>query len=207
MSPALQVDSLPSEPLGKPKNTGVYSLSLLQRIFLTQELNWDLLHCRRLLYQLSYQGKGILIDLNQGIFIFLFVLFCFSSLLLMKGDCLGSCLWILFSQGLDVHIANLVIPIWMIFFLGVEISGFWHPIIIEDLWITMGWFGKASFPPMFYKVVINHSQSLQLRKIHTCISVTFNLKTFFLICWKFPFYFIVAIAFSLLNSIHATYQM
>ena len=29
-SPALQVDSLPSEPLGKPKNTGVGSLSLLQ---------------------------------------------------------------------------------------------------------------------------------------------------------------------------------
>ena len=29
-SPSLQVDSLPSEPLGKPKNTGVGSLSLLQ---------------------------------------------------------------------------------------------------------------------------------------------------------------------------------
>ena len=29
-SPALQVDSLPSEPPGKPKNTGVGSLSLLQ---------------------------------------------------------------------------------------------------------------------------------------------------------------------------------
>ena len=41
---------------GKPKNTGVGSLSLLQGIFLTQELNWGLLHCRRILYQLSYQG-------------------------------------------------------------------------------------------------------------------------------------------------------
>ena len=30
MSPALQADSLPSEPPGKPKNTGVGSLSLLQ---------------------------------------------------------------------------------------------------------------------------------------------------------------------------------
>ena len=29
-SPALQVDSLPSEPPGKPKNTEVVSLSLLQ---------------------------------------------------------------------------------------------------------------------------------------------------------------------------------
>ena len=37
-----QVDSLPAEPQGKPKNTGVSSLSLLQRVFLTQELNWHL---------------------------------------------------------------------------------------------------------------------------------------------------------------------
>ena len=34
-SPALQVDSLPSEPPGKPKNTRVGSLSLFQGIFLT----------------------------------------------------------------------------------------------------------------------------------------------------------------------------
>ena len=32
------------------------SLSLLQRIFPTQELNGGLLHCRWILYQLSYQG-------------------------------------------------------------------------------------------------------------------------------------------------------
>ena len=38
-SPALQVDSLPAEPPGKPKNTGVGSLSLLQGIFLSQESN------------------------------------------------------------------------------------------------------------------------------------------------------------------------
>ena len=38
----LQANSLLSEAPGKPKN----SLSLLQHIFLTQELNWDLLHCR-----------------------------------------------------------------------------------------------------------------------------------------------------------------
>ena len=31
------------------------SLSLRQQIFLTQELNWDLLNCRWILYQLSYQ--------------------------------------------------------------------------------------------------------------------------------------------------------
>ena len=55
-SPALQVDSLPSKPPGKPKNTGVGNLSLLQGIFLTQESNWGLLHCSQTLYQLSYQG-------------------------------------------------------------------------------------------------------------------------------------------------------
>ena len=55
-SPSLQVDSLPAEPQGKPKNTGVGSLSLLQGIFLTQESSCDLLHCRWILYQLSYQG-------------------------------------------------------------------------------------------------------------------------------------------------------
>ena len=31
------------------------SLSLLQGIFLTQELNQGLLHCRRILYQLGYK--------------------------------------------------------------------------------------------------------------------------------------------------------
>ena len=56
-SPTLQVDSLPSEPPGKPKNTGVGILSLLQGIFLTQESNWSLLHCRRILYQLSHKGS------------------------------------------------------------------------------------------------------------------------------------------------------
>ena len=38
-SPALQADSLPAKLQGKPKNTGVGRLSLLQRIFLTQESN------------------------------------------------------------------------------------------------------------------------------------------------------------------------
>ena len=55
--PALQADSLPAEPQGKPKNTGEGSLSLLQGIFLTQESNWSLLHCRQSLHQLSYQGS------------------------------------------------------------------------------------------------------------------------------------------------------
>ena len=54
-SPSLQVDSLPAEPQGKPRNTGVGSVSLLYQIFPTQESSWGLLHCRQILYQLSYQ--------------------------------------------------------------------------------------------------------------------------------------------------------
>ena len=40
------------------QNTRVGSLSLLQGIFPTQELNQGLLHCRQILYQLSQQGKS-----------------------------------------------------------------------------------------------------------------------------------------------------
>ena len=56
-SPAFQADSLPSEPPRKAENTGLCTLSLLQGIFLTQESNRGLLHCRWILYQLRYQGR------------------------------------------------------------------------------------------------------------------------------------------------------
>ena len=54
-APTLQADSLPAEPPGKTKSTGMGSLSLLQWIFATQDSNQGLLHCRRMLYQLNYQ--------------------------------------------------------------------------------------------------------------------------------------------------------
>ena len=63
--PALWVDSSPAEPQGmpkpqgKPKDTRVGSLFLLQQSFLTQELNRGLLYCRWILYQLSYQGSPV----------------------------------------------------------------------------------------------------------------------------------------------------
>ena len=60
--PALQEDSLPSEPPEKPKNTGVGSLFLLQGIFPIQESNWGLLHCRRILYQLSHKGSPRILE-------------------------------------------------------------------------------------------------------------------------------------------------
>ena len=61
---ALQAYSLLSEPPGKPKNTGVGSLFLLQGNFPTQGLKWDLLHCRQILYQLSYPGSPRLLFSN-----------------------------------------------------------------------------------------------------------------------------------------------
>ena len=56
-SSSLQVDSLPSEPPGKPRYTGMGKLSLLQEIFWTQESNRGLLLCRWILYQLRYHGS------------------------------------------------------------------------------------------------------------------------------------------------------
>ena len=69
-SPTLQADSLLTELWGKlfiflcapffwggGKNTGMGCHSLLQEIFLTQELNPGLLHCRQMLYRLSHQGS------------------------------------------------------------------------------------------------------------------------------------------------------
>ena len=56
-NPGLPRCRRPGQPPRKSKNTGVGGLSLLQRIFLTQELNRGLLHCRPILYQLSYKGN------------------------------------------------------------------------------------------------------------------------------------------------------
>ena len=43
----------------KKKNTGVGCHSLLQRIFLTQELNPGLLRCRQILYSLNYREDQV----------------------------------------------------------------------------------------------------------------------------------------------------
>ena len=60
-TPSLREDSLPAEPQGKPKNTGVGSRSLLQGFFPAQGSNPGLLHCRWILYQLSHKrSPGIL---------------------------------------------------------------------------------------------------------------------------------------------------
>ena len=57
MSNSLRPHGLHSPWNSLGQNTGVGSLSLLQGIFLTQESNQGLLHCRRILYQLSHKGS------------------------------------------------------------------------------------------------------------------------------------------------------
>ena len=54
-SPALQTDSLPAEPQGKPRYPGVGRLSLLQRIFPTQELGSPALQVDS--FPTNYQGS------------------------------------------------------------------------------------------------------------------------------------------------------
>ena len=61
-SSTLRADSLPAEPLGKPRNTGVGSHSLLQGIFPTQGSNPGPPHCKRILYQLSHQGSPRILE-------------------------------------------------------------------------------------------------------------------------------------------------
>ena len=60
--PTLRPHGLPARllcPWDSPgKNPGVGCHSLLQGIFPTQELNPGLLHCRQILYQLSYVVNG-----------------------------------------------------------------------------------------------------------------------------------------------------
>ena len=73
--------------------TGVGSLPFLQWIFPTQESNRDLLHCRWILYQLSYQGS--LNTMGDNILIFQFVLKCrslnFAGILLQTVQQTTSC--------------------------------------------------------------------------------------------------------------------
>ena len=57
MSDSLQPHGLYSPWNSPGQNTGVGSLSILQGIFPTQEWNPGLLHCRRILYQLSLKGS------------------------------------------------------------------------------------------------------------------------------------------------------
>ena len=57
VSNSLRLHGLYSPWNSPGQNTGVGSLSLLQGIFPTQDLNLGLPHCRQILYQLSHKGS------------------------------------------------------------------------------------------------------------------------------------------------------
>ena len=83
MSDSLQPHGL-YHPWNSPsQNTGVGSLSLLQEIFKTQGLNRGLLHCRQILYQLSYQGSSCPI---HSINVYILTLFGFSLLVSVNAN-------------------------------------------------------------------------------------------------------------------------
>ena len=73
-SPVLQADSLLAESQRKPKNTGVGCLSLVHQISPTQESNWCLLHCRQILYQLTYQGSPNTYLMSVLIKVYIFIM-------------------------------------------------------------------------------------------------------------------------------------
>ena len=62
VSSSLQPHGLYSSGYSPGQNTGMGSLSLLQGIFPTQGSNPGLPHCRRILYQLSYQGSPRMLE-------------------------------------------------------------------------------------------------------------------------------------------------
>ena len=84
-SPTLQADSLLPEQPEKLKNTGVGSLSLLQGNFQTWESNWVIVHCRQMLYQLSYPGSSWQIEGKkvETVTDFIFL----GSKITVDGDC------------------------------------------------------------------------------------------------------------------------
>ena len=72
-------------------STGVGCHFLLQRIFPTQELNRGLLHCRWILYQLSYPGSLFFSPFNKEwylhlLFLLLHYLFYLVSSLLIHNS-------------------------------------------------------------------------------------------------------------------------
>ena len=71
VSNSLRPHGLCSPWISPGQNTGVGTLSLLQGIFPTQESNRGLLHCRRILYQLSPGEYNLSLVINKNHFYFL----------------------------------------------------------------------------------------------------------------------------------------
>ena len=100
MSDSLQPHGLYSPWNSSGQSTGEGSLSLLQGIIPTQELNLGLLHCRWILYQLSHKRSPRILEWVAYAFssIWSFMhfgksylkLFCFQFLFIFVKECNGS---------------------------------------------------------------------------------------------------------------------
>ena len=66
--PTLLEDYLPAESQGKLKNTGVGSLSLLQQIFLIQDLNWGFLYFRSIIHHWAIAEAWRLYDKHENMY-------------------------------------------------------------------------------------------------------------------------------------------
>ena len=74
----LQVDSLLSETPGKPMNTEVGSLSLLQGIFPTQESNQGFLHVCAYVFVCVYIYICLSLSLSLSLYIYIYIYICLS---------------------------------------------------------------------------------------------------------------------------------
>ena len=96
---SLQLHGLYSPWNSPGQNTGVGSLSLLQGIFPTQGSNPGLLHCRWILYQLSYQGSPTLFESTVKssfllrICFLMWITFFFLTLLNLLQYCFCFIIW------------------------------------------------------------------------------------------------------------------
>ena len=86
------------------KNTGVDCHSLLQRIFLTQESNRGLLHCRRTLNRLSYTEELVHINIPNRRATERDSICCFADLAWRSAILVGG---VFYSKCLSFHIQSL----------------------------------------------------------------------------------------------------
>ena len=103
------------------KNTGVGCHFLLQKIFSTQESNPGLLHCRQILYQLSYEGSPYYVPSNNGeikikviLVILSLVKSCISYIVIPTRFFLNACNVLIIKsrilQGFDIRLIGLQFP-------------------------------------------------------------------------------------------------
>ena len=140
-----------SEPPGKPKDSRVGSLFLLQGIFPTQELNQGLLHSRQILYQLSHQGSLLVPCSIQQVLVIQFIYSIVLKLLVYPFSHFGSLKLISLSSLVAQTVKRLPVQ--------CRRPGFdhwvgkipwrmkWHPTLVLLPGESHGWRSLVSYSP------------------------------------------------------------